>query len=179
MNLLTTRSALAGHLPLSHGTVTASEVWPDPVLEVIPFRGQAEAVSAALRAACGVGLPEPGRAETAGDVRALSIGPGGRTLILGAAPELPGAACVDLSDAFATARVEGGEVEAVLARLVPGDLSPQAFPEGAVARTLIAHMTGTVIRVGPVAFDLMVFRSMAGTLAHDLDRAMAGVAARG
>jgi sarcosine oxidase subunit gamma len=39
-------------------------------------------------------------------------------------------------------------------------------------------MTGAVTRIGADVFLLMVFRSMAGTLLHDLERAMASVASR-
>lgn len=180
MSLLTAKTPLEGRLPLTVGTVAAEEVVPLAIHAVTPFRGQEGAVSEALEAAAGVPLPAPGRmAVAAGGARALSIGPG-QALVLGMAGlDLPGAAVVDQSDAWAIARVSGAGVEAVLARLVPLDLSPAAFAEGATARTLIGHMTGSVSRVGAEAFELMVFRSMAGTLVHDLSRAMTGVAARG
>ena len=66
----------------------------------------------------------------------------------------------------------------ILARLVPIDLRDQAFPDGAAARTLFGHMTAVLMRLGPEHYEVMVFRSMAGTLAHDLKDAMESVAAR-
>ncbi|MFP4404374.1 MAG: hypothetical protein ACLFPZ_02115, partial [Rhodosalinus sp.] len=67
---------------------------------------------------------------------------------------------------------------AVLARLVPLDLRPQAFPVGAVARTLLGHMHAGVLRTRPATLRLLAFRSMAGTLVQELRGAMEGVAAR-
>ena len=40
-------------------------------------------------------------------------------------------------------------------------------------------MTAQITSVGPEGFEVMVFRSMAGTLVHDLSRAMGFVAGRG
>ena len=45
-------------------------------------------------------------------------------------------------------------------------------------RTLLGHMTASITRVDATTYDLMVFRSMAQTLVHDLTRAMKGIAAR-
>ena len=89
------------------------------------------------------------------------------------------AALVDQSDAWAVVRLEGEGAEDVLARLVPVDLRLVSFPMGATARSKIGHMSGSVTRVGEDAFWLMVFRSMAETLVHDLKSAMEAVAARG
>jgi sarcosine oxidase gamma subunit len=43
----------------------------------------------------------------------------------------------------------------------------------------VQHMNGSVTRIGADSFVILVFRSMAGTLYHDLERAMESVAARG
>ena len=95
-------------------------------------------------------------------------------------PGLDGlAAVVDLSDAQVCVLVEGPAARDVLARLVPLDLRDVAFPEGATARSLVNHMTATLTRVAPDAWEVMAMRSMAGTLVHELACAMRGVAARG
>ena len=98
---------------------------------------------------------------------------------MGAAlPDLEGAAQTDQTGANAVLRVEGPAVEAVLARLVPLDLRATAFPVGQTARTMVAHMMASVTRVGDAAFEVMVMRSMARTLVHDIEGAAKAVAAR-
>ncbi len=167
----------AGLLPQSIGTVALSEVDAGPVTWVAPYAGQKRAVSDALKSAIGVGFPAPNRALGA-EPRAIWCGMG-QALIMGApCPDLSGAACVDHSDAWAIVRVEGDGAADVLARLTPIDLRDAEFKRGHTARTLVGHMTAGVTRVGANAFEIMVMRSMAGTLVHDLSRAASGVAAR-
>ena len=168
---LTERTACAGLLPVTVGTVALTEVAMGPVALVAPFRGQEAAVGAAL----GCGWPGPGEVL---DGRVIWAGQG-RALVCGAVPALAGLAAVtDQSDAAAVVRVEGTEAEAVLARLVPIDLRAAALPQGRTARTLVGHMTAQVTRAGPQAFDIMVLRSMAGTLVRELTEAAEAVAAR-
>jgi sarcosine oxidase subunit gamma len=62
---------------------------------------------------------------------------------------------------------------------VPVDLRAAQFGPGATARTELAHMAASVTRLEDGAFLVMVFRSMAQTLLHDLKSAMEAVAARG
>jgi sarcosine oxidase, subunit gamma len=172
-------AACAGLLPLRVGGVGLTEVDLGPVTSVAPFRGNAAKVGAALKKALGVGFPGPGEALTGKSGRAIWVGPG-RALVTGALPDLGGlAALTDQADGIAVVRIEGPDVVAVLARLVPVDLRPSVFPEGRTARTLIGHMMASVTRVGPEALELMVFRSMAGTLVHELAEAARAVAARG
>ncbi|MFW5881818.1 MAG: sarcosine oxidase subunit gamma, partial [Roseicyclus sp.] len=66
----------------------------------------------------------------------------------------------------------------VLARLTPIDLGEAAFAPGHAARTMLGHMSCLLLRLEADRFGLMVFRSMAGTAAHELDRAMRLAAAR-
>ena len=101
-------------------------------------------------------------------------------MVEGARPEgLDGLAAVtDQSDAWIVVRLEGAGAEDVLARLVPIDLRGRAFPQDSAARTLLGHMSVGIVRV-PGGFEIRAFRSMAGTLAHELGRAMRAVAARG
>ena len=164
-------------LPLATTGARLSEVDPGPVTSVAPFRGREAAVARALGAA----FPSPGRVERIGEARLMWVGPG-RALLIGRAPPegLAGdAAVVDLSDAQAVLLLEGAQARDVLARLVPLDLRDSAFPEGAAARSLVNHMTATLSRVGPDAYEVMAMRSMAGTLVHEIETAMRGVAARG
>jgi heterotetrameric sarcosine oxidase gamma subunit len=177
---LIAQSPAAGLLPRTVGGVILTEVDLGPVTLVAPFKGQTAKVNAALKKALGLALPAPGQVTAGkGGTRAIWVGPG-RALVCGAAvPDLAAlAAVVDQSDASAVVRVEGAAVTDVLARLVPIDLRPAAFPEGTTARTLIGHMMASVTRVGPDAIELMVFRSMAGTLVRELTEHAQGVAAR-
>ena len=92
-------------------------------------------------------------------------------------PALP-AQCVDHSDAWAIVRLDGADAAAVLSRLTPIDLRATSFKKGHTARTLIGHMTGGVTRLGAQSFEVMVMRSMAATLVHDLVQAAENMDAR-
>ncbi len=154
-----------------------TEVDAGPITLVAPLDGGRKATSEALKAAIGIGFPNPNRTQGTGP-RAIWCGME-QALIVGAAcPDLPQAVCVDHTDAWAIVRIEGDQVEDVLARLVPIDLRSAVFKRGHTARTFIGHMNGGVTRVGANAFEVMVMRSMAGTLVHDLESAANGVAAR-
>jgi heterotetrameric sarcosine oxidase gamma subunit len=53
------------------------------------------------------------------------------------------------------------------------------FEVGHAARTMLGHMSCLLLRVEADRFLVLVFRSMAASATHDLDRAMRMVAARG
>ena len=73
-------------------------------------------------------------------------------------------------------RLTGPAAAEVLARLVPIDLDPAAFPPGRVARTMLGHMMAVLIAT-PDGYDILVMRSFTDTAAHDLSTAMRSVAA--
>lgn len=178
---LLARSPCEGMLPLTIGSVAAVEEMPGAMSIVAPFAGQEKAVSEAMKAAYGLGFPAVGRVTgRQGGTRALWFGQG-QALLMGAASDvtLAGkAAITDQSDAWAVVRLSGADAGAVLARLTPLDLRDAAFRSGDTARTELAHMMGSVTRLGADAFLLMVFRSMAATLVHDLQVAIEQVAGR-
>ena len=130
----------------------------------------------ALRGADVSLIPEPGQTRESDGRRALWSGRG-QALVIGPRPDAPGAAVTDQTGAWVMIRLAGPGAADAMARLTPVDLRPAAFPEGAVARTLVGHMNALIARAEG-GFDILAFRSMAGTLAHDLRRAMEGVAAR-
>ncbi len=76
-------------------------------------------------------------------------------------------------------RSRGRGGEAVLTRLVPLDLRISGFKINHTARSLLGHLPVSITRTGAQAFEVMVMRSMAASLVHDLQEAMAGLAARG
>ena len=84
----------------------------------------------------------------------------------------------DQTDAWTCAALEGPGARDVLARLTPLDLRPSGFRIGAAARTELAHMSAVLMRIGAERYGVMVFRSMARTLRHDIEAAMQVVAAR-
>jgi sarcosine oxidase subunit gamma len=85
------------------------------------------------------------------------------------------AAVTDQSDGWAGLRLSGANAEEVLARLVPLDLA--LMPAGRSARSLLGHMPLLLIR-DAAGFELWSFRSMAGTMLHEVGAAMRAVAAR-
>lgn len=181
MDNLVAKSPCAELLPLTVGGTTAIEMDAGAMTMLSPRKGRADALNKAMQAGYGLGYPAPNSAGVSGDVRAIWFGHSSAMLV-GAVPDeglSQNAALVDQSDAWAVVRLEGAGAEDVLARLVPVDLRLVSFPVGATARSKIGHMSGSVTRVGEDAYWLMVFRSMAETLVHDLKSAMEAVAARG
>ncbi|PJI92457.1 sarcosine oxidase subunit gamma [Yoonia maricola] len=163
----------AGLLPVSSGGVEVAEVVFDRLMSVSPFAGQERAVSAKLKEQVGAGLSKINR--RSGLVTWFGHG----TWIVAGDVALGGMAAVtDQSDAWAAVSISGARATDVLARLVPIDLGASGFKTNHVAKTMLGHMSVTITRVGPDAFEIIVMRSMARTLVHDLDVAMRGVAAR-
>lgn len=166
-----------GLLPLSIGGVTVTEVGAPRIMSVAPFAGQEKVVSARLKDQIGVTLSAKSRRTAKGDATVQWFGHG--VWLVHADVVLDGAAAVtDQTDAWATVAISGNSVEDVLARLVPVDLRAAVFKSGHTARTMLGHMSVSVTRVGARAFEVMVMRSMAATLVHELETAMRGVAAR-
>ena len=166
---LVARSPGAGHFPIAAGACRAVEAPWTEVHAVAPLSGREDEARAAL----GV-WPEPGRWTRVGDRRVAWSGRG-QAFVLGGVPDLPGAAVAEQSDAWCRVILSGPGAGEVLARLAPVDAA--AMAPGEAVRTLLGHMGALILRTDE-GWELMVFRSMAGTLAHDLGRAMRGVAAR-
>ena len=164
-------------LPLQIGSVTCTEVTRDVFYAVAPYQGQQKAVSAQIKAQLGIGLPAVNRRRVAKNILCQWIGHG--QWLVNAAVELDGLAAVnDQSDAWAALEIMGDSVVDVLARLVPLDLRASVFKVEHTARSLLGHMPVSITRTGPQTFEIMVMRSMAASLVHDLWAAMASVAAR-
>ncbi len=165
---LIAQTAFGDGLPRAVGGVTLTEVSMPGMWSVAPLKGQQKAVSKAL----GISLPRPNRTTSGAGTQALWAGPGMAYVRASALPDLSGLAAVtDQSDAWAVLTIAGSTVTDVLARLVPIDLRAQTFKTGHTARTLVGHMPASVTRTGPQSIEIMVMRSMARTLVHELDRA--------
>jgi len=175
---LIARSPFEGHLPLTHGTVTAEEVQFDAITSVAPLYAKAEAVSKALETAIGCALPAVGRFAEADGVHVAWSGLD-QWFVLGKAPgTVDGAAITDQTDAWGAVAISGNGASDVLERLVPIDIRPDVFEVGHAARTLLGHMNCLLMRVEADRYIALVFRSMAASAAHDIERALRMVAAR-
>ena len=178
MARLDASSPFGGDLPATAGMATLAEADVGAIASVMPLAGREKEASAALKAACGVGFPDPGRSLSAGGVRAIWSGLN-QALVLGPTlGSLLGAAVTDQSDAWAAVRLEGASAREVLARLCPLDMRDQAFPEDSAARSLIGHMNSAIVRIAPDAYLILVFRSMARTATREISEAMKSVAAQ-
>lgn len=176
---LIAKSPCAGLLPLTVGALSLTEVQPGPMTAIAPFHGQAGPVGQALTA-LGLEWPGPGMTQTAGAARIVWFGHSHALLIGVAAPAVLAdhAALTDQSDAWACVRLQGTGAAAALARLTPLDLRSDRFGIGDTARTELFHMAAAITRTAEDGFEVMVFRSMAATLVHDLKAAMQAVTAR-
>lgn len=178
---LIAKSPLDGFEPLTIGAVSLSEVDLGVLTSVAPFKGKSDALSAALKEAHGMALPAPNRATGKAEARAIWFGRD-MALLAGPAPDpalAQYAALTDQSDAWTCLQLSGAGSEDILARLVSVDLRASAFRRGHTVRSQVQHMNGSILRTGSQTFLIMVFRSMAKTLLHDVQRAMESVAARG
>lgn len=177
-------TACEGLLPLTMGAAKLEEVDAGRMTSLSPFgdpSAQSAALSAALKRAHGMALPKPNRATGKEGARCIWFGRG-EVLLMGPAPDKSlnkAAAVVDLSDGWACVELSGAAAVGVLARLVPVDLRDGVFKRGHSVRTQVLHMSASITRIGVDRFQILVFRSMAATLVHDLKQAMAAVASRG
>lgn len=172
------RTPAQGLLPLEIGQARLEEAELGHLTSLSAFEGRD--MAEALEAAHGMAWPAPNRATGKAGARCIWFGLR-ETLLAGPAPDASLAkagALVDQSDAWCAVTLEGEATEAVLARLVPVDLRAAHFKRGHTARTQLYHMNASITRIGPQKFLILVFRSMAATLVHDLKQAMAAVAAR-
>lgn len=151
-----------------------------PIWSIAPYRGKTAAVSDALDRAHGLPFPGPGTLHMGEAARIVWSGLDQAFLMDADPPQALAAhaALSDQSDGWAHLILEGPAARAVLARLVPLDLACIACPPGSARRTLLGHMHALILHPGGDRFELLVFRSMAGTAVHELARAMAAVAAR-
>jgi sarcosine oxidase subunit gamma len=178
---LMAKNPAGGMAPIKIGTVELSEVDAGHLTSFSPYKGQDKAFSEALKAAHGAAMPGPNRATGKDGARVIWFG-ASHVLLVGPAPDVKLAklaAMTDQSDAWTVMQLKGQGAADVLARLVPVDLRAQHFKRGHTARTDLMHMSASITCTGVDTLLIMVFRSMAQTLVHDLKTAMEGVAARG
>jgi methylglutamate dehydrogenase subunit D len=84
------------------------------------------------------------------------------------------ASVIEQSDGLAVLRIAGPRARATFAKGLPIDLHPAAFAVGDVAATNLAHIGVTIWAVDDVpAYDIALFRSLAGSFWHWLSGAAA------
>ncbi|PIE06704.1 MAG: sarcosine oxidase subunit gamma [Rhodobacterales bacterium] len=71
------------------------------------------------------------------------------------------ALAVDVTDARAVVRVEGGAVREVIAKLTPADVSPEAFGPGQMRRTRLGQVPAAFSMPDETSFEVIGFRSVA------------------
>lgn len=138
----------ANHLELADGA---------RIFSVLAYRGQEQAVAGVLAM-----LP-------LGMVR--NVGPG-EWLIVGdetlRTPAVDGAMVVDQSHGRTLFRLSGPDAVAILMRGVAIDLDGGAMPVGQSASLAFGHVAINLARSSDAAFELVVGRSFAESLYHDL-----------
>ena len=177
---LIAKTPLSGLLPLQIGGLVAVEAELGALTSLSPYKRKMTAFKKAVKSAHGLSVPDDGKAEMSDQGHLIWFGRGEYLLTGRAADEelASAAAVVDQSDAWACVELRGAGIDEVMSRMTPIDTRIDAFPVGTTARTLIQHMNGSVTRTGLDTLVLMVFRSMAATLVHDLKSAMETVAAK-
>ena len=130
-------------------------------------KGQAAALSAAVRKAYGVDLPASSRVAQGAAVRFIGYGPGQWLAISEAlagelAAKLQGLASVsDQSGGRTVLRMGGNRARDVLAKGLPIDLDPRAFPLGSAATSAISHIGVQLWQADDTrSYDLAIFRSL-------------------
>jgi len=135
-------------------------------------KGQASALSAAVGKAYSVDLPANSRAEQGAAVRFIGYGPGqwlavseslaNEALASELAAKLQGLASVsDQSGGRTVLRVSGNRARDVLAKGLPLDLDPRAFPLGSAATSAISHIGVQLWQADDTrSYDIAIFRSL-------------------
>ena len=172
-------SATGNKLPIKIGNVSATEV--NATLHLVaPFHGKSTQAATVVKREMGLDWPGVHELKHRGKSYVLWFDHS-HIAVMGDAPlaKLAQVAAVtDVSDGWCIIDVYGSDVRDVLARLTPLDIREQHFKAGMTQRSMIMHMQASISCLKKSQFRLMVFRSMARTLLHDLTTAMESVAAR-
>ncbi len=143
----------------------------------IPLDGE-QAFKAALSKAYGIDAPAPGRSILSADGQTRFVWTA-RDQLFALFEDASPMAAADLgeklgnvvyvtlqSDNWVALRLSGPDARGALERICPIDLDPQAFPEGAAARTAMEHMGAIILRDGADSFVLLSASSSAQSFLH-------------
>jgi len=178
-NPLRAKSALAGvAVPGRYGTsygepdIVISERIGLGLATVAARRGNADALSQAVANAYGVDLPTSSRVIRGSQVSFIGYGPGQWLAVSASlanealARELSAklaelASISDQSGGRTVLRLSGPHARDVLAKGLPIDLDPRAFPLGSAATSAISHMGVQLWQLDDTrSYDLAIFRSV-------------------
>jgi len=148
--------------------------------------GAEDAALKAIKTAFDADLPNPGRSVMGkDDTRLVRLGPDQAfALFTRATPDaapyvqnlLNGAAyTTDQTDVWTGLMLDGPLARTALERICPIDLHPDAFAEGAAARTVMEHLGVLIIRTGPDAYLLLSASSSAGSFLHAVETSLVNV----
>lgn len=138
-------------------------------------KGQADALKAAVASAYGVDLPGSSRVAQGPLVGFVGYGPGqwlavseslaNEALARDLAQRLQGLASIsDQSGGRTVLRVSGSRARDVLAKGLPIDLDPRAFPLGSAATSVISLMGVQLWQIDDTrSYDIAVFRSLSAS----------------
>ena len=181
---LQAKSALAGiAVPGRYGRkdgepgIVVSERIGLGLATVAARKGQAEAVKAAVASAYGIQLPFSSRVAEGRDAQGSAVsfigyGPGqwlavsesfaSEALARDLQDKLQGLASIsDQSGGRTVLRISGRRAREVLAKGLPIDLDPRAFPLGSAATSAISHMGVQIWQIDDTrSYDIAVFRSL-------------------
>jgi heterotetrameric sarcosine oxidase gamma subunit len=135
-------------------------------------KGQAAALNAAVREAYGADLPASSRVAQGSKVSFVGYGPGqwlavseglaNEALARDLAAKLQGLASIsDQSGGRMVIRLSGPRARDVLAKGLPIDLDPRAFPFGSATTSAISHMGVQLWQLDDTrSYDIAIFRSL-------------------
>ena len=133
---------------------------------------QAEALEAAVASAYGVELPTSSRVAQGSQLSFIGYGPGqwlavseslaNEALARDSPRKLAGLASIsDQSGGRTVLRISGPRARDVLAKGLPIDLDPRAFPLGSAATSAISHMGVQLWQIDDTrSYDIAIFRSL-------------------
>jgi sarcosine oxidase subunit gamma len=162
---LVRRPAIKAGAPRRFGDVTLEAIGDGTILELLGKPGTAEIVGALqTRGPFSVRTAGPGQWFAVSD---RSLAPGE---IDDCTKDIAAiASVVDQSHGRVRIRVSGAPVRSVLAKGTGVDLHPAAFPLGRAAMTLIGHIGVNLARTAADTFEVLVLRSFAEDLWHELE----------
>lgn len=141
--------------------------------------------AADVGAALGLAAPDTPRSASEGGLSLLGYGP---SVWLAVQEEAPAdwdlrieqrlgrlASVSDQSGAYIFYRFKGDAARTLLSRGAFIDIDPSAFPLGAVASTVIAHLSALIWARAPDTYDVAIFRSYEASFRHWIATAAGGL----
>lgn len=168
-----TATPVLGGADISMGSNRILERFDLALVSLAISPGERQSFADMLEDAWSLALPDPRCSSEAQGIRALPMSPDQVMLVF--QHTKPGAQhfvqdqlggvgyTTDQTDAWVALEISGPATPAALERLCPLDLDPASFPDGAAARTLMAHLSIMIVRLGAEHFLLLSASSSAGS----------------